>query len=193
MKKTILMLAMSAMTLGAFAQKNSILVSGNFGFNSATNAADVSTTTINFAPRLGYEFKENMTIGLNFGYASSKTGDAAATSAINFGPFFRYNMPLGDIFSIYTDVYANYSSLSNDRGTGFNFGVTPGVMAKLGKGWATTINFANLGYTSFEDESSFGLNVLGLGYDATSLMTGLGNGGLLGGFTFGIQKNFGLK
>jgi hypothetical protein len=188
------MLAMSAMTLGAFAQKNSILVSGNFGFNSATNAADVSTTTINFAPRLGYEFKENMTIGLNFGYASSKTGDAAATSAINFGPFFRYNMPLGDIFSIYTDVYANYSSLSNDRGTGFNFGVTPGVMAKLGKGWATTFNFANLGYMSSgptgAKTSSFGLNVLGLGYtDPSSVMVN----SYLGGLTFGIQKNFGLK
>lgn len=189
MKKTILMLAMSAMTLGAFAQKNSILVSGNFGFNSATNAADVTTTTINFAPRLGYEFKENMTIGLNFGYTSTTVGDADALSTINFGPFFRYNMPLGDIFSIYTDVYANYTSLNNDRGTGFNFGVTPGVMAKLGKGWATTLNFANLGYTSFEDDSQFGLSVLGLGYsDATQI----GNQ-FLGGLTFGIQKNFGLK
>jgi hypothetical protein len=180
MKKTILMLAMSAMTLGAFAQKNSILVSGNFGFTSATNAQDVSTTTINFAPRLGYEFKENMTIGLNFGYSSQTVGDADALSAINFGPFFRYNMPLGDIFSIFTDVYANYSSLSNDRGTGFNFGVTPGVLAKLGKGWATTLNFANLGYTSSgrtgAKTSEFGLTVLGTG-----------------GLTMGIQKNFGLK
>ena len=180
MKKTILMLAMSAMTLGAFAQKNSILVSGNFGFTSETNAADVSTSTIKFEPRLGYEFQENMTIGLNFGYNSSKTGDFAALSAINFGPFFRYNMPLGDIFSIYTDVYANYSSLSNDRGTGFNFGVTPGVLAKLGKGWATTLNFANLMYSSEgktgAKSSEFGLTVLGTG-----------------GLTMGIQKNFGLK
>ncbi|MCU0327858.1 MAG: outer membrane beta-barrel protein [Chitinophagales bacterium] len=181
MKKLILLFAMSAMTLGAMAQKNTIFVSGNYGFSSTTSEPSAggtsnTSTSYTFAPKIGYHFSDNQAVGVMFGLTGGESGGVSTTSTV-FGAFYRHIFPLGDIFALYGDAGVSYADAQKE----INVNIKPGVMARLGKGWALTSEFATLGYRSKDNGSTktseFGLDVMGSN----------------GGFTFGIQKSFGLS
>jgi hypothetical protein len=179
MKKLTLIALFAIAGLAASAQEKSILVGGSLGYTSESPSVGNSITRMTFAPTVGYQFNKNMTAGVKFGYQSLDAGTGTTLSQIQFLGFFRYEMPLTDVFSLYGDVQAGFITLNNSRGDGIGAGLTPGVLAHIGKGWGVTAEFANLSYASFGPSGA---------KSSTIDLNWVGNG-----FTFGIQKNFGLK
>lgn len=152
MKKLILALLAVTSISAANAQKNSILVYGDVGVNfdntdngSKGTPMSVKNTNWNVSPGIGYQISNHITLGLQGGYWSSKTESKnawtpAPPSSITLanswrewqiGAFGRYTMPLGGIFSMWTQLNASYVSGKTSMDTvGFNgISATPFVAA----------------------------------------------------------------
>ncbi|UAY52933.1 porin family protein [Ferruginibacter albus] len=172
MKKLLFasLILMSA-AFSANAQKGSILLYGNVGFTSTTPPVGDGTTSFNLTPGIGYQFNDNWTAGLNFNVETVTD----QPTVFGVGPFIRYAKPLSDIFSVYGQFDATYTSYGNSV-NGFGAKIWPAIGVNVHNGLALNFGFGSLGYSSVgasgAKSSTFGLS--------------FGSGA-----TFGISKNFG--
>jgi hypothetical protein len=129
MKKLILaLLAVSAFGT-ANAQKNSILVYGNLGINTAKtdngNGSESRNLNWNINPGVGYQFTNCLTIGLQGGINSqfSETRNSPVLNTWNrsaaeyrewqVGAFFRHTKHINNIFSVFAQLDLSYVSGQN--------------------------------------------------------------------------------
>lgn len=186
MKKVIIIAALAIASF-ANAQKGSILVAGEVGFGSTskfedlnTGVSNYSTSTFAFAPRVGYQFSDNMTVGLDLGFGNATRQSTSTSSELKMdktriGAFLRYAKSLGGAFSLYGDLAigsqstkfsSNAPGSTSTKYTGMYLGITPSVAIDLKKGFWLNFSFGGLNYesqkgdwTNAENGSSFGLTL----------------------------------
>lgn len=187
MKKLILALLAVASISAANAQKNSILVYGDVGVNfdntdngSKATTMSVKNTNWNIAPGVGYQISNHITLGLQGGYWFGKTETQsqnvwtpAPPSSITttdswrewqIGAFGRYTMPLGGIFSMWTQLNASYVSgkvsmdtldfttgrplplTAEDTYNGFQATLTPALAINVHNGLALNFGIGGIGF-----------------------------------------------
>jgi hypothetical protein len=188
MKKAIIIAALAFVSL-ANAQKGSVLVAGNIGYVSQ-NTGDLKSNYFEFAPKVGYQFSDNMTVGIETAIGNStdsdRTGNVIAEYKRNdfqLGAFLRYSQPLAGVFSIFGDLgvgmqstkLSNNLPFSNDvKGDGFYIGLVPAVGVDLKKGFCLNFSIGGLGYDSLKYDGAS---------DATNTFA----------FTFGKQASIGIS
>lgn len=180
---------MTGFVLTSQAQKGSILVYGNVGFNSDKDAAENKESSFNINPGVGYQFTDNWTAGVNLGYSQTKNNPAVVGAptytwkGYNAGVFARYTKPLGSIFSIFGqgDVgYAGGEDFTGAKSNGFGVNVFPAVALNVHNGFALNFSFGGISYASTKTKgASESRNEFHLNFGQQVL--------------FGISKNFGGK
>jgi hypothetical protein len=188
MKKVFVIAALVIFSL-VNAQKGSVLVAGNVGYTSTTKG-DLKLSTFEFAPKIGYQFSDNMTVGIETAIGNStstaKLGVLTAEYKQNdfkLGAFMRYSQPLAGIFSVFGDFGVGMQSakrsdnipLSKEvKSDGFYIGVVPAIGVNMNKGFWLNFSFGGLGYDSMKVDGAS---------DATNKFA----------FTFGKQANIGIS
>jgi len=187
MKKIIFATLISVvLSIGAYAQKGSVLLYGNLNFNSTQSAADAKTTTFGITPGIGYQFSDHFTLGLNLGYSYSQStpaGEPSSPSLNTFsaGPFIRYSCNVSNVFSFFTQFNTDYISTTQSGSpsiTGFDAKIYPAFCANIKNGLSLVFSFGSIGFTSTKAS--------GANNSATNFGLNFGSGPM-----FGISKHFG--
>ncbi len=201
MKRLFISALALGMTSFAFAQKGSILVGGDLGFNFSNNKnTEVKTNSVDFNPMVGYQFTDNWTAGVlgvsSFGKTEDVNGSVTSTAKNNTfggGLFVRYSKPLSSIFNLYfqaegttsvtkseTETKTGSSSFTTKNDDINNFGVKlyPAVFVNLKDNCGLNFNFGGVNFNSSKVDA-----------DGAKAIT---NTGLTFGKTvnIGITKNF---
>ncbi len=203
--KKLLVLSAIALFGAVNAQKNTLLVGGNIGYNSTKN--EVSNSTVNnfeFNPVVGYQFADNWTAGIKLSYKSGKNESVTnfmgtnynttdETNTFAYGVFGRYTQPLNETFSVYGDLDVMFgnskntissnipgSSSSTSEATGFGVMFTPNLFINFKNSFGLNFNIGGLGYNTAKAK--------GASQSINNFQFGFGQG-----VTVGISKNFGLK
>jgi hypothetical protein len=166
MKKLILSaLIMGSAAVAANAQAGSILVYGNIGYHSTKDNDDSKTRSFNINPGVGYQFDKNWTVGLTGSFSTARTLSNVPNSEWNFtntysaGVFLRHTMPLGKIFSLYSQIQAEYigttDGISNTPGSsltanGFRASFIPAIGVNVWNGFALNFSFGGVDYTTLK-------------------------------------------
>ena len=198
MKKQILVMISSAVVLTAHAQKNSVLVFGNFEANSTTEHSPGGfkqvRTTVNVNPGIGYQVSDNWTLGVEgiFNYIGEHQSPAIAGyhnssgMSIGGGLFARYTIPITNQLFFYTQGGTFYSrGKSYDNGTAepgsgstsYGVSIAPGIGFHIKNGYALNLGLGNIHYSM----SQFAPNEASI----SSLGTTFGHS-----FSIGLTKNF---
>jgi hypothetical protein len=189
--KVIMMgvILVAGLTLGAKAQRNSVLVYGNAGISTAN---DVSTMRMySFRPGIGYQFTDHLTAGVNIGVWGEKneigsSGKYTTTHNFEAGPFLRYTHSLTDLFSLYGQCDVNYQhSTTKDESTnttvtqnGFVSRIWPAIGVNIKNGFGLNFKFGEISYTYGKVKGGGSSNAFLADFNWTT------------GFQFGISKNF---
>lgn len=196
MKKSLLILALVMFSF-ANAQKGTILVSGNVGYNSQKSDVSLGVrptqNNFNFSPKVGYQYNDNWTVGVESYISNSKqtyTSGEYKSNNFSVGGFLRYSKPIGGIFSVYADLGAGYHNVkqtqyngginpytSTLKGNGFYVGVTPSLFLNINKGFGLNFNLGSIGFSN--------LNYSNPGNDTQNFNFSFGQA-----FSVGISKNF---
>lgn len=165
--KKLLLVATIAFFGTANAQKNTLLVGGNLGFNSEkTEIAGVETKSneFEFSPTVGYQFTDNWTAGLNANFGTGKTdiaGSENKTNAIKVGPFVRYAQSLGGAFAVYGDFGLGYQKQKSESGNvstadanGMYVGFTPALFINFKNSFGLNFSIGGVGYSTLKDSDS---------------------------------------
>lgn len=176
--------------LGATAQKNTILLYGDLGFQSDKTATDpaFTTSTIVFRPGVGYQFNDNWTVGINLGVESSKqevNGGDNKVNTFEAGPFLRYTQPLSDIFRVFGQLDLGFRASKNDpvgdnnevKSTGFVGRVFPAIAVNVKNNLCLNFGFGGLGFETNKVEDADN--------SSSSFFLTFGSQ-----FNIGISKNF---
>ncbi len=171
MKRLFISALALGMTSFAFAQKGTVLVGGDLGFNFENNKnTEVKTSSISFNPMVGYQFTDKWTAGVigvsTFGQTEDVNGNTTVTNKNNElggGLFVRYTQPLSSLFSLYvqaqgftsvtkteTETEIGNSSITT-KGNDLNkFGVNifPAVFVNLKNNFGLNFNFGGLNMNS---------------------------------------------
>jgi opacity protein-like surface antigen len=202
--KKVLVIAALAVFGFANAQKGTILLAGNVGYNmdntSFTNSENKANTFV-FSPKVGYQFTDKWTAGIEATVFSTKTENnndlnpnvdtEDKTNALRVGAFVRYSMPLSETFSVYADMGAGYQTVKNentsfngffsttatDKGNGFYVGITPALFINMKKGFGLNFGIGGIGYDSLSFDTS--------DRDESNFAITFGQS-----FNIGISKNF---
>ncbi|MBA3829638.1 MAG: porin family protein [Taibaiella sp.] len=165
MKKLLLTILAVGSIAAANAQEGTILVYGNVGVTSNTDANKVNYLSWNITPGVGYQFDNHWTAGLSLNYSldSSIKADGAAdrlkASHYNIGAFLRYTKMLNNIFAVYGQLDLGYQAGHQELGSteipgskynGLYAMVTPAVAIFIPKWFALNFSFGGLGYTSYK-------------------------------------------
>ena len=159
---------------GGFSKGN-IFVSGGLGFNS-TKTGDFKTSTVQFAPAVGYFVSDNIAIGARLGIASGKQDNGVTedkASSFEGQVFGRYFWTPASQFSLFAELAAGVGSTKFEPEFGpeeksKTFGVNAGVGVNyfISNQFAIEAGWAGLGYNTddnggdgAEETNSFGLNV----------------------------------
>lgn len=198
MKKSILILSCFALTVAAYAQKNSVLVMGNISMSSSkdepTPVSSTRRTYTSFTPGVGYQFTDRWTVGV----LGEITLTGQKTTAPNTkttkgqirqyggGLFARYNIPITDLLFLVTQADATYTTsggyvdgvkLPGSGTNNFLAKFTPAIGINIKHGYALNLGFGNINYQYSKIKSGGGTN--------SAVNFHLGRS-----FTFGITKNF---
>jgi hypothetical protein len=184
MKKAIIIAALAFVSF-ANAQKGSVLVAGNIGFKSE-NTGDEKANYFEFAPKVGYQFSDNMTVGLETAVTTEKFVNKDTQNTFKLGAFLRYSQPLAGVFSIFGDFGVGMKSSKykdhlvsgatlETKADGFYIGVVPAIGVDLKKGFCLNFSIGGLGYDSMKPDYN--------GADATNTFA----------FTFGKQASVGIS
>ncbi len=188
MKKVILTLLAVGSIAVANAQPGSILLYGNVGITSQTDAAKTNNMAWNVNPGVGYQFNENWTVGLNLGWSQTSTKDSGrgnryTVNNYNVGPFLRYTHSIGNGLFYwfgqlnlgYMGTYSTFGSEpSFNKANGFNANIMPAVGINLGQGYALNFGIGGLGFSTLKESEA-------------------SNSSSDFSFTFGQQFNVGLS
>lgn len=192
------MIALIAMCAIAHAQKNSILVMGNVGFNVSgsndTAGRKETTASTILTPAVGYQVSDRWTFGLMVDFVSNSrkntdpsnpTGDLKTKSTnVNAGVFARNTIPITDLLFLavngalmYTNLVASANGTNNSMALhAVQLRVTPNIGLNIKKGYALNFGFGDL-------SASYASNKAG----AATYNAGVNFGRA---FTFGLTKNF---
>jgi len=179
--KKILLLAALAVATFANAQKGTVLVAGNIGFDSTKQDQTTNQSTLNtftFGTKVGYQFHDNWTVGAEFSAGSSKqehgnnypiyTYNEVKNSIFSAGAFVRYSKPLSETFAVFADLgagfqtaktkefgtneYGNYSTTY--KGNGMYVGLTPALFINFKKSFGLNFSIGGLGYETLNQEKN---------------------------------------
>jgi len=174
MKKMLLILALATVSF-ANAQKGTVLVGGNIGYNSQKidrPIAEAKTNTFEFSPKVGYQFHDNWTLGAEFTIQSTKSdngGGEGKFNAYKYGAFVRYSVPLSETFSVFADLgagfqnqksknYENGNLVGKSKADGMYVGITPALFINMKKGFGLNFGIGGLGYETMNVENNGGDN-----------------------------------
>lgn len=196
MKKTLLIIALAIFGF-ANAQKGTILVSGNVGYNSQKSGNTVNEPTqnnFNFSPKVGYQYNDNWTVGVESSILNSKSTYQTAeykSNGFSVGGFLRYSKPLGGIFSVYADLGTGYQNVENTsfiggffpstlttKANGFYAELTPALFLNINKGFGLNFNIGGLGYNTLNNTTNNGSDIKNFNFSFGQA------------FSVGISKNF---
>ncbi len=160
MKKIMLSSIVLLFITNLLAQKNTILVYGNIGYENKKEDFSDTKANFSFAPGIGYQFHKNWTTGIRFQVASSKQTRISPSGENSFkysefglGPFLRYTKTLSNIFSIFGQVEGGFGA-AKDRynGTitneyrGFQSNLFPAIVINVYKGLALNFDIGGVSY-----------------------------------------------
>lgn len=176
--KKILVIAVLGIASFANAQKGTILVAGNVAIDS-WKQGDAKTSGFEFAPKVGYQFSDNMTVGIESLVGNSKDEAKVKTNDLKLGAFLRYAQPLAGVFSAYADLGAGMQSrkVADAKSNGFYIGLTPAVAIDLKKSLCLNFSIGGLSYDSMKAKGADdAANTFNFNFGKT--------------FNVGISKNF---
>lgn len=196
MKRLFISALALGMTSFAFAQKNTVLVGGNVGFESTkNNASDSKTNSFNVNPFVGYQFTDNWTAGVVGIAEFSKqepfgSFDNRQVSKFGGGPFIRYTKELSNIFSVFGQLQGTFaggnvktentvggSTISTETKTSYlNARLFPAVFVNVSKGFGLNLDFGGVYFDQTKPKNVDATNTIGFNFGRT--------------VNIGISKNF---
>lgn len=201
MKKLVLFAAVVFGLTTMNAQKNSILLGGNVGYNHTENKIGGSAgqkeklDSYEWAPYLGYQFTDNLTIGAKVSFKKADIGkdplgfQGGDEKTNRIGGFLRYSLPLSETFSISGDLGAGWqetknrintgSEITKIKGDGFYIGFEPSLFINFKNNFGLNFSIGGVEYNHMKEKVSKNKSN---GVDIT-----FGNA-----FNIGISKNFSL-
>lgn len=203
MKKLVLFAAVVFGLSTMNAQKNSILLGGNVGYNHTENkfggnSGKQKLDTYEWAPYLGYQFTDHLTIGAKVAFTKADMDSKALqdfglidgdTKTSKIGGFIRYSQPLSETFAVYADLgagwkeektkgYDAYAKYEN-KADGFYIGFNPALFINFKNNFGLNFSIGGVEYNHLKEKGSKNKSN---GVDVT-----FGNA-----FNIGISKNFSL-
>ncbi len=161
MKKVFIIAALAIVSF-ANAQKGTVLVAGNVGYTSTTTG-DVKSSKFEFAPKVGYQFTDNVTVGLQTTIGNSTDSETTVlgnttitvekkVNNFKLGAFLRYSQPLAGVFSVFGDFGVGMQSkkVEEVKSNGFYIDVVPAIGVDLKKGFCLNFSIGGLGYNSMK-------------------------------------------
>ncbi|TDW47048.1 outer membrane protein with beta-barrel domain [Flavobacterium sp. 270] len=176
MKKLLLVVALFVATISN-AQKNSVLLGGNVGFQSE-KIGDAKATDFDFSPKVGYQFTDNWTIGVEGSIANVKVDGFGKTEKYKIGGFTRYSLPLSETFAFYTDLGAGYQSSSVNDAKGMYVSLTPALFINVKRGFGLNFSIGGVNYDNLDGKNDPRQERFGFNFGKT--------------LNIGISKNFQL-
>ena len=123
---------------------------------------------LNLAPKVGYQFSDNITVGLETAVVNATYMDVVGNNVAEFeengfklGAFLRYSQPLAGVFSVFGDFgigmqsakTSNNIPFSKERKSdGFYMGVVPAIGVNLKKGFCLNFSIGGLAYDSMKED-----------------------------------------
>ncbi len=166
-----------------------VFISGSVGINS-NETGEVSNSTFNIMPKVGFFVSENIAIGGQLGY-SSATANIYDADLLEFGEeknstflvgaFGRYYATPSSDFSFFGELGLNYKNSSitlpgdDYKVSGFQIALAPGVSYFLSDHFALEASIGSLSYeTSKPDfDNAENTNSYGINLDLSDVMIGL--------------------
>jgi len=192
MKKLLLSILAVGTLATANAQKGSILVYGNIGYESqkGDDALETKTNTLNFNPGVGYQFDGMWTAGIALQMSNRTStpnvGNASKDNAMAIGVFARYSKPVNNIFSLYAQLDIASLSTKTDDGagttvkhTGIYVGVAPAVSVHIPGWFEMNFGFGGLSYQTLKSDAPSAKTASTLDFNFGQTVN------------IGISKNFG--
>lgn len=176
MKKLLLVVTLFIVTI-ANAQKGSILLGGNVGFDSE-KIGDAKSTNFEFSPKVGYQFSNHWTAGVEGAIITRDVKGLKKTEDYKIGGFVRYSTPLSEIFSFYTDLGAGYQNTSLDKAKGVYASITPALFINMKRGFGLNFSIGGINYDNLSGKDIPRQERIGFNFGES--------------FKFGVSKNFGL-
>lgn len=176
MKKLLLVVALFVATISN-AQKGSVLLGGNVGFQSE-KIGDSKSTDFDFSPKVGYQFNDNWTVGVEGLVGSRKIAGCDKSEQYRIGAFTRYSLPLSETFAFYTDLGAGYQSSSVNNAKGMYASLTPALFINVKRGFGLNFSIGGLNYDNLDGKNDPRQERVGFNFGKT--------------FNIGISKNFQL-
>jgi len=191
MKNFLLIVALATFSF-ASAQKGTILVGGSVGFKSEKTTfgnAESKINSVDFSPKVGYQFHDSWTAGIETSFGSSKDEQGNTEEKINttkVGAFLRYTVPFSESFAFFTELGVGYQGQkltettgpisAEQKANGMYVGITPALFINMSKGFGLNFNIGGLGYNTLNVDN---------GPETKTFDFNLGKA-----FNVGISKNF---
>ena len=220
MKKIILFASILITSTLSFAQKNSILIGGNFEINSQKDnlldnapfgggVQSSKQSDLTFTPTVGYQINNNFTLGVTASFKSlsynstitypyvtpTKQETNQKNTQTNFGAFLRYSKTISNTFIFYGQFETLLGTSKNYKkqeniGIGF-----PNIQESTLKGNSTNLNLFPAIFINVKNNFGINLNFGGVSYSENKFKNYSGsesnfNFNLGKVINFGISKNF---
>ena len=176
MKKLLLVVALFVATISN-AQKGSLLLGGNVGFDSE-KIGESKSTNFEFNPKVGYQFTDKWTLGVEGSIASVHPAGFDKYENYKIGAFTRYSVPLSETFAVYGDLGAGYQSASINGAKGMYAKLTPALFINMKNGFGLNFSIGGINYDNIDGKNDPRQERLGFDFGKT--------------LNIGISKNFGL-
>jgi hypothetical protein len=176
MKKLLLVAALFIAAI-TNAQKGSLLLGGNVGFQSE-KIGDSKSNNFEFSPKAGYQFSERWTIGVEGSIANTDVAGFGKTEKYKIGAFTRYSVPLSELFSVYADLGAGYQTSSVNDAKGMYAKLTPALFINMKRGFGLNFSIGGLNYDNLDGKNDPRQERMGFDFGKT--------------LNIGISKNFEL-
>ena len=184
MKKLLLSAAVVAFGLVS-AQKGTVLVGGNIAFENQ-KIEDNKANEFTFAPKVGYQFTNNITAGIegSYGNANAKVASVkvADYDTYSIGAFGRYTKPLSETFAVFADLGLGYLGEKDkmdggDKASGMYADLTPALFINFKKSFGLNFSIGGIRYENLSwDKADVTENGFKLNFGKT--------------LNIGISKNF---
>lgn len=168
MKKIILTAIVAVVSIAANAQ---IWAGGSLGFSNNSPKEGDNSTTLTFAPEIGYTLNDKIDLGVALDYTSYKQGDAS-TSSFSIEPYVRYTFMKAGKLSLFAEGVIGFGSVDNGDSDAddddddypttnvasapdFKIGVRPGLKYDLTDKFSFVSKLGWVGFSSYENSSAF--------------------------------------
>lgn len=153
MKKTLLAVAFAMVTMVSSAQ---VFVGGALGLN-VKGGDNVTTTTFQLAPEVGYVLNENLAFGASFDFNSvgvkvkvADNSTKTSSSVWNLKPYVRYTFYNAGVFSCFVDGVFNLSGGKDLNENYMGLNLCPGVALSVTDNISVVSRLVSLGWNNFK-------------------------------------------